>query len=178
MYDLLVLGSLMTGVKSGYKLQKIVGSALQPIRKVSSGTLYPTLVKLEEQGLIVSKLESVGRKVKLMQITDEGITRFQELMAQTVRSDAKRNDIFHFKLRMIDQVSSKIQLKILQEFRAFIAEDLNVYQAAQQHIIEQRQQNIEQAEHFNRIASAQALDIQIAKTKLRWIDAQLEQQEK
>ncbi len=39
MYDLLLLGSLITSDKTGYKLQKIVGSALQPMRKVSSGVL-------------------------------------------------------------------------------------------------------------------------------------------
>ncbi|MFM2487373.1 PadR family transcriptional regulator [Enterococcus avium] len=69
MYDLLLLGSLITSDKTGYKLQKIVGSALQPMRKVSSGVLYPSLERLEKEGLVTSTIYEDGRKMKLWHIT-------------------------------------------------------------------------------------------------------------
>ena len=116
MYDLLLLGSLITSDKTGYKLQKIVGSALQPMRKVSSGVLYPSLERLEKEGLVTSTIYEDGRKMKLWHITTKGVDRFIELMKEKIPSDAKRNDMIHFKLRSLDSVDLTEQLRILDEF--------------------------------------------------------------
>ncbi|MFC4770409.1 PadR family transcriptional regulator [Enterococcus hermanniensis] len=174
MYDLLLLGSLITGDKTGYKLQKIVGSALQPMRKVSSGVLYPSLEKLELDGMITSTVHEEGRKTKLWHITEKGIDRFTQLMKEKIPSDAKRNDMIHFKLRSLDSVEVSEQIKILEEFQAFIEKDLAFYQESQVEMIGKSERFPENAERFRVIINSYDLDIQLANTKLAWIKKQIE----
>ncbi|MEQ7195391.1 PadR family transcriptional regulator [Enterococcus avium] len=173
MYDLLLLGSLITSDKTGYKLQKIVGSALQPMRKVSSGVLYPSLERLEKEGLVTSTIYEDGRKMKLWHITTKGVDRFIELMKEKIPSDAKRNDMIHFKLRSLDSVDLTEQLRILDEFQLFIEKDLMFYQQAQAEMIDSQVRFPENAERFRILVEAYELDIQIAKTKLIWIKKQI-----
>lgn len=173
MYDLLLLGSLITSDKTGYKLQKIVGSALQPMRKVSSGVLYPSLERLEKEGLVTSTIYEDGRKMKLWHITKKGVDRFIELMKEKIPSDAKRNDMIHFKLRSLDSVDLTEQLRILDEFQLFIEKDLMFYQKAQAEMIDSQVRFPENAERFRILVEAYELDIQIAKTKLIWIKKQI-----
>ncbi|GAA2917655.1 PadR family transcriptional regulator [Enterococcus pseudoavium] len=173
MYDLLLLGSLITGDKTGYKLQKIVGSALQPMRKVSSGVLYPSLERLEKDGLVTSRLYEEGRKIKLWHITSEGVARFIELMKEKIPSDAKRNDMIHFKLRSLDSVTLADQLAILNEFKLFIEKDLAFYQQAQEDMAAHQERFPENAERFRILAEAYELDIQMAQTKRTWINKQI-----
>lgn len=173
MYDLLLLGSLITSDKTGYKLQKIVGSALQPMRKVSSGVLYPSLERLEKEGLVTSTIYEDGRKMKLWHITTKGVDRFIELMKEKIPSDAKRNDMIHFKLRSLDSVNLTEQLRILDEFQLFIEKDLMFYQQAQAEMVDSQVRFPENAERFRILVEAYELDIQIAKTKLIWIKKQI-----
>ena len=173
MYDLLLLGSLITSDKTGYKLQKIVGSALQPMRKVSSGVLYPSLERLEKEGLVTSTIYEDGRKMKLWHITTKGVNRFIELMKEKIPSDAKRNDMIHFKLRSLDSVDLTEQLRILDEFQLFIEKDLMFYQQAQAEMVDSQVRFPENAERFSILVEAYELDIQIAKTKLIWIKKQI-----
>ncbi|MFR6675550.1 PadR family transcriptional regulator [Enterococcus avium] len=173
MYDLLLLGSLITSDKTGYKLQKIVGSALQPMRKVSSGVLYPSLERLEKEGLVTSTIYEDGRKMKLWHITTKGVDRFIELMKEKIPSDAKRNDMIHFKLRSLDSVDLTEQLRILDEFQLFIEKDLMFYQQAQAEMVDSQVRFPENAERFRILVEAYELDIQIAKTKLIWIKKQI-----
>ena len=173
MYDLLLLGSLITSDKTGYKLQKIVGSALQPMRKVSSGVLYPSLERLEKEGLGTSTIYEDGRKMKLWHITTKGVDRFIELMKEKIPSDAKRNDMIHFKLRSLDSVDLTEQLRILDEFQLFIEKDLMFYQQAQAEMVDSQVRFPENAERFRILVEAYELDIQIAKTKLIWIKKQI-----
>lgn len=173
MYDLLLLGSLITSDKTGYKLQKIVGSALQPMRKVSSGVLYPSLERLEKEGLVTSTIYEDGRKMKLWHITTKGVDRFIELMKEKIPSDVKRNDMIHFKLRSLDSVDLTEQLRILDEFQLFIEKDLMFYQKAQAEMIDSQVRFPENAERFRILVEAYELDIQIAKTKLIWIKKQI-----
>lgn len=173
MYDLLLLGSLITSDKTGYKLQKIVGSALQPMRKVSSGVLYPSLERLEKEGLVTSTIYEDGRKMKLWHITKKGVDRFIELMKEKIPSDAKRNDMIHFKLRSLDSVDLTEQLRILDEFQLFIEKDLMFYQQAQAEMVDSQVRFPENAERFRILVEAYELDIQIAKTKLIWIKKQI-----
>lgn len=173
MYDLLLLGSLISGDKTGYKLQKIVGSALQPMRKVSSGVLYPSLERLEKEGLVTSTIYEDGRKMKMWHITTKGVDRFIELMKEKIPSDAKRNDMIHFKLRSLDSVTRSEQLNILEEFQLFIEKDLAFYQKTQADMVEYQARFPENVERFRVLAEAYELDIQLALTKLTWIKKQI-----
>src|SRR4051794_41826382 len=50
--ELAVLGLLHEAPMHGYELRKRLGAALGPFRALSYGTLYPSLRRLSERGLI------------------------------------------------------------------------------------------------------------------------------
>lgn len=111
--------------------------------------------------------------MKLWHITTKGVDRFIELMKEKIPSDAKRNDMIHFKLRSLDSVDLTEQLRILDEFQLFIEKDLMFYQKAQAEMIDSQVRFPENAERFRILVEAYELDIQIAKTKLIWIKKQI-----
>ena len=57
MYELLILGTLMSRSMSGYKLRKILGNSLVPRREISNGVMYPLLRKLEDDGYIIQSAD-------------------------------------------------------------------------------------------------------------------------
>ncbi|MDT2827907.1 MAG: helix-turn-helix transcriptional regulator [Enterococcus viikkiensis] len=173
MYDLLILGSLLTGDKTGYKLQKIMSLALSPMRKISNGILYPVLDKLEEQGLVTSHLHEVGRKSKLLHLTEKGREHFFTLMREPVPQDAKREDVLHFKLRSIDSVPVVDQITILMQYREFMQKDLAIYQAAQKEMSEHAERLPDYAQRFQTLVAVYDLDIKVAETKIAWVDQRL-----
>ncbi len=52
MYELIILSLLMNGPLHGYLIAKITNDIIGPWAKVSNGTLYPLLAKLEKSGYI------------------------------------------------------------------------------------------------------------------------------
>lgn len=71
--DLMVLGALAQGPKYGYLLQKTLSDSSQQQVKLSAGTMYPLLHRLEDAGLIVSRWEdSTGRRRKWYELTSQG----------------------------------------------------------------------------------------------------------
>ena len=52
-YELIILGTLMSGPFHGYLIAKIMQNILGPYGQLSKGRLYPLLTKLEEAGLIM-----------------------------------------------------------------------------------------------------------------------------
>src|SRR5262245_48756011 len=52
MYELIILALLMRMPFHGYLIAKITNDMIGPMAKLSSGTLYPLLTKLEQNGLI------------------------------------------------------------------------------------------------------------------------------
>src|SRR6266480_4649292 len=57
-YELFVLGELMEGPQYGYKLHGIIQRILGPFHRLSWGTLYPLIRRLEQRGLITSEVEA------------------------------------------------------------------------------------------------------------------------
>lgn len=73
--DLVVLGLLNEKPRYGYEIKTIIDHVMTHIIDVSSGSLYYTLKKLREQGLVEeSAIEKVGRRPEraIYQITDTG----------------------------------------------------------------------------------------------------------
>jgi DNA-binding PadR family transcriptional regulator len=122
MYELFILGKLMHRPMHGYVLQSIMNSALGPLRRVSWGTLYPLLRKLEENGLItIQRVKaSDGRGTKIYRTTALGRTRFLEKIRRPGDRDADYRDMFRVKLSNFGHIGSEDQQFILAEHRAFL----------------------------------------------------------
>ena len=60
LYELFVLGRLMSQPFHGYLLRQLLGVAIGPTRQISWGVLYPLIRRLEEGGLIESRPATGG----------------------------------------------------------------------------------------------------------------------
>jgi DNA-binding PadR family transcriptional regulator len=89
--DLAILGLLHESAMHGYELRKQLTAKLGAIRAaISYGSLYPTLRRLQADGLIVEESSTTAavppltsrRGRVVYKITAEGKERFQELLAQ------------------------------------------------------------------------------------------------
>jgi DNA-binding PadR family transcriptional regulator len=82
MYELFILSKLLHRPMHGYLIQALINSALGPIRRVSWGTLYLLIRKLQESGDIVAigagGIDPRGRK--LCRATEGGRNRFLGLV--------------------------------------------------------------------------------------------------
>lgn len=123
-YELVVLGRLMYAPYHGYLIMHVVSEMVGPWQKVSPGTLYPLLGRLEHDGLIQSTpatgVASHGRRTaKVYTITDAGRTRFRELMLDVVSSIGEYQRLFALKVPHLEFLSPDEQLQIVEHYRDY-----------------------------------------------------------
>lgn len=128
-YELFVLGELMTGPHHGYRLYEIIQRILGPFQRLSWGTLYPLIRRLERQGLLVSEAidrpadlsEGRGPQRKAYRITATGRERFFALMLDPDEYGRDASDMFAIKLSKFAFLAATQQLVVLQQRRAYLA---------------------------------------------------------
>lgn len=128
MYELFVLGELMTGTKHGYVLLDILKNSAGRIRPISSGTLYPLLSRLVESGLITlhEEEESAGGRVrKIYGITEAGRSRFRELMEKPLDINADTEHLFHYKMVYFRYVEKQVRLACMNQYLKYLQEMRN-----------------------------------------------------
>lgn len=121
MYELFVLGELMTGDKHGYMLQDVLKNSVGLVRKISSGTLYPLLSRMTDAGWIHLRMEEEtkgGRTRKIYGITEAGGKKFHELMGAPLESDAGAETelTFRFKMVYFQYVTKEVRLACLEQY--------------------------------------------------------------
>jgi DNA-binding PadR family transcriptional regulator len=123
MYELFILGKLIHRPMHGYLLQSIIDKALGPYQRLSWGTLYPLLRKLEKSGLIAAQRggSSDRRGTKNYRITPRGRTRFFELMRSPGNPGGQYRELFRVKLSNFGHIGKEDQRSILTEYRALVA---------------------------------------------------------
>ncbi len=135
-YELFVLGELMMGPQHGYRLPLIMQRILGPFHRLSWGTLYPLIRRLEQQGLITSEsdpkileaklppsISSVperGQPRKIYVLTEAGRSRFFTLMLSPDEYTPDYPDLFAIKLSKFSLLSPAQQLTVLQQYRAYL----------------------------------------------------------
>jgi len=107
MYELLVLSLLMRSPLHGYLIAQIANDIIGPWAKISNGTLYPLLNRLEHQGLItrVSDEQSATQteqQARTFLITDEGRKRFYQVMMDVSSNIGDYQRLFHLKVPYLD----------------------------------------------------------------------------
>ncbi|TMV49674.1 PadR family transcriptional regulator [Paenibacillus mesophilus] len=129
MYELFVLGELMTGEKHGYMLQDVLKNAVGLGRKISSGTLYPLLSRMTDDGWIKLRVEEEtagGRTRKIYEITEAGRDRFRMLMAEPLDPipDAETQSTFRFKMVYFQYVDKEVRLACLKQYLHILEQSL------------------------------------------------------
>jgi len=119
-YEFIILSLLMRSPMHGYLIAKIASDQLGPWAKVSSGTLYTILVKLERVGLIAPAptggAPSTGRPTRTFLITEVGRTRFHQLMLDTASNLSEYQRFFYLKLVFFDLIEPAERLLLWNHY--------------------------------------------------------------
>ncbi len=134
MYEFIVL-SLLMNVSSlhGYLMAKIANDKIGPWTRLSSGTLYPLLTKLERAGLIERVVQGNDSRqedqhFRAFAITEEGRKRFRQLMLDTSnQGDYQR--LFRLKVVYLDLLHPGERLHLLNHYINYCRTSILHFQA-------------------------------------------------
>ncbi len=121
MYELIVLSLLMRSPLHGYLIVKITNDMIGPWARISSGTLYPLLTRME-QARLITVLPSEGqavageRQARTFAITEEGRKRFHQLMMDMSSNLGDYQKIFHYKIGFIDLLQPQERLLLFNHY--------------------------------------------------------------
>ena len=132
MYELIILSLLMRFPLHGYLIAQIANDTIGPWAKLSNGTLYPLLTKLEQSALIALAGDThdtaqTERSVRTFMITDAGRKRFYQLMMDTASNIGDYQRLFHLKVPYLDLLQPRERMHLLNHY-------LNYCQACLLHI--------------------------------------------
>src|SRR5579862_9734103 len=122
MYELIVLSLLTLGPFHGYLIVKVTNDIIGPWAKISSGTLYPLLTRMEQASLIavLPHAESRGaagdRPARTFIITEEGRKRFHQLMMDMSSNLGDYQRIFRFKAVFIEMLPHQERLLLFNHY--------------------------------------------------------------
>jgi DNA-binding PadR family transcriptional regulator len=127
MLELAILGLLKERSMHGYQLSKRLSDALGGFWRVSYGSLYPTLRRLEQNGAVerVFDAQEVGRRKNVYRITDRGETLFLELLEQTGGESASEENPFRVRLAFFRYLAPDTRIRVLERRRAFLEDRLS-----------------------------------------------------
>jgi len=107
----------------GYLIVKVTNDQIGPWAKMSSGTLYTILSRLEQTGLIaVIPQEKAGnssrgdRHSRTFMITDEGRKRFHQLMMDTSSNLGDYQKFLYCKMGYFDLLRPKERLLLMNHY--------------------------------------------------------------
>ena len=127
MYELFILSKLLHRPMHGYLIQTILNFAFGPSRRVSWGTLYPLIKRLEENGFIaaIDVGDDDPRGKKQYRTTEAGRTRFLELMNDPGENNAGAADLFRIKVGCFGHVDRETRLRVMTDYRGRLTEVLS-----------------------------------------------------
>lgn len=178
-YELVVLGRLMYAPYHGYLIMHVISEMIGPWQKVSAGTLYPLLTRLEHDGLILGSIdESVSssqrRNAKVFTITEAGRARFRELMLDITSSIGEYQRLFHLKVPHLEFLSVSEQRHVIEHYcdycRTALRHQERIMQelAAQESAIPHDRGGVTQAGIGNSLLIARHLH-SLWQTELTWV---------
>ncbi len=170
MYELFILSKLMHRPMHGYLIQSILNSAIGPVRRMSWGTLYPLMKRLEENGYILAVEEAKDdpRGKKRYLTTDKGRIRFLELMNEPSEPNANSADLFRIKVGCFGHLDSKAQKRIVKDYRSSLVQVVSHSESMTERVTGETNLSA----HERRFALL-ALDHQkaVAESEIRWLDS-------
>jgi DNA-binding PadR family transcriptional regulator len=128
MLELAILGLLKERPMHGYQLSRELTQALGGFWRVSYGSLYPTLRRLERDGAIVSQPSDqpvAGRRRKnVYRITEDGESSFLALLQETPHDTQTEDTRFRVRLAFFRYLSPETRLRLLERRRASLEDRL------------------------------------------------------
>lgn len=127
MLELAILGLLKERSMHGYQLSKRLTDSLGGFWRVSYGSLYPTLKRLEKQGAVeqVFDEQEVGRRKNVYRVTSKGEKLFQELLEEAGHESSSEENRFRVRLAFFKYLAPDTRIRLLEKRRAYLEERLN-----------------------------------------------------
>jgi PadR family transcriptional regulator AphA len=114
-----ILGILGRGPRSGYDIKKLTDQSTRYFWAENYGNLYPTLKKLEQEGLATSERQPQEGKPdrKVYAITEAGREALAAWLSAPTEPSSHRNELL-LKLFFGSQVPLRVSLEQLRRYRA------------------------------------------------------------
>jgi DNA-binding PadR family transcriptional regulator len=124
MYELIILTLLMRGPMHGYLIAKVTNDQIGPWAKLSSGTMYTILARLEADGLIEAVPDGGAdarrrrghRRARTFAITELGRKQFHQIMMDTSSNLGDYQRLFLLKFSYLDLLTSEERLLLLNHY--------------------------------------------------------------
>lgn len=119
MLELAVLGLLKERPMHGYQLSRELTESLGGLWRVSYGSLYPTLRRLERDAAIESEAgdERGARRKKVYRITPQGEQVFLELLQESPQDTQTEDARFRMRLAFFRYLSPETRIRLLERRR-------------------------------------------------------------
>jgi DNA-binding PadR family transcriptional regulator len=133
MLELAVLGLLKERSIHGYQLSRELGDSLGGLWRVSYGSLYPTLRRLERDGAIESEAgdERGARRKKVYRITPKGEQVFLELLQETPQDTQTEDARFRMRLAFFRYLPPETRIRLLERRRQALQRRLSTLAESQ-----------------------------------------------
>jgi DNA-binding PadR family transcriptional regulator len=124
--ELAVLGLLKERPMHGYQLSRELGEALGGFWRVSYGSLYPTLRRLEREGAIASTRDEAagGRRKTVYRVTARGEDLFLELLQEAPQEGQTEDARFRIRLAFFRYLPPETRIRLLERRRQALEERL------------------------------------------------------
>ena len=127
MLELAILGLLKEQPMHGYQLSRELSESLGGFWRVSYGSLYPTLRRLEREGAVEPNLqaEARGRRKTTYVITEKGEKLFFELLQETPHDNSTEDTRFRVRLAFFKYLPPETRIRLLERRRALLEDRLS-----------------------------------------------------
>lgn len=132
MLELAVLGLLKERPMHGYQLSRELSDSLGGLWRVSYGSLYPSLRRLEKDGAVeqVFDEQEVGRRKNVYRITEKGEQVFLQLLEDAGHDTSTEENRFRVRLAFFKYLAPDTRIRLLERRRAFLEERLSTIQTS------------------------------------------------
>ncbi len=132
MLELAILGLLKERSMHGYQLSKRLTDTLGGFWRVSYGSLYPSLKRLEREGAVerVFDQQDVGRRKNVYRITETGEELFRRLLEEVGADSSTEENRFRVRLAFFKYLAPDARIRLLERRRAFLEERLSTIKAS------------------------------------------------
>jgi DNA-binding PadR family transcriptional regulator len=126
MLELAVLGLLKERPMHGYQLSRELSDSLGGLWRVSYGSLYPSLRRLEHDGAIESEAgdERGARRKKVYRITSKGEQIFLELLQESPNDTQTEDARFRMRLAFFRYLPPETRIRLLERRRQALQDRL------------------------------------------------------
>jgi DNA-binding PadR family transcriptional regulator len=170
--ELAILGGLKEKPMHGYELKKRLTYLLGHFWKISFGSLYPALKRLESKNAI-EKAYTVKEKTRnrnVYRITPEGEDLFLRLLVETrKKSEITDEDKFSLRMAFFQYMEPEERLWLLEQRRNYLAERLNEME-------HQRKSRYKESDSYRQGLLGHRQEI--VQSDITWLDGLIEQEKK